>query len=97
MQTSYYDLVPLLSSGVIFNLENVNGLTISPLVKKHKFAPESSHIIHTNNSPDSSLFIRNKCIFGTQCHTPYSKMAADLCGYKSALVASFKIKYSFEF
>ena len=24
-------------------------------------------------------------------------MAADLCGYKSALVASFKIKYSFEF
>ena len=30
-------------------------------------------------------------------NTPYSKMAADLCGYKLALVASFKIKYSFEF
>ena len=30
-------------------------------------------------------------------HTPYSKMAADLCGYKLALVASFKIKDSFEF
>ena len=30
-------------------------------------------------------------------YTPYSKMAADLCGYKLALVASFKIKYSFEF
>ena len=30
-------------------------------------------------------------------HTPYSKMAADLCAYKLALVASFKIKYSFEF
>ena len=28
-------------------------------------------------------------------YTPYSKMAADLCGY--TLVASFKIKYSFEF
>ena len=26
-----------------------------------------------------------------------SKMAADLCGYKLALVASFKIKYAFEF
>ena len=30
-------------------------------------------------------------------HTPYSKMATDLCAYKLALVASFKIKYSFEF
>ena len=30
-------------------------------------------------------------------HTPYSKMAADLCAYKLALVASFKIKYLFEF
>ena len=30
-------------------------------------------------------------------YTPYSKMAAGLCGYKLALVASFKIKYSFEF
>ena len=30
-------------------------------------------------------------------YSPYSKMAADLCAYKLALVASFKIKYSFEF
>ena len=30
-------------------------------------------------------------------YTPYSKMAADLCGYKLALVAWFKIKFSFEF
>ena len=30
-------------------------------------------------------------------YTPYSKMATDLCGYKLALVASFKIKYSLEF
>ena len=30
-------------------------------------------------------------------YTPYSKMAADLCAYKLALVASFKVKYSFEF
>ena len=30
-------------------------------------------------------------------NTPYSKMAADLYAYKLALVASFKIKYSFEF
>ena len=30
-------------------------------------------------------------------HTPYSKMVADLCRYKLALVASFKIKYSYEF
>ena len=29
-------------------------------------------------------------------YTPYSKMAADLCGYKLAHVASFKIKYSLE-
>ena len=29
-------------------------------------------------------------------YTPYSKMAADLCGYKLALVASFKIKYENE-
>ena len=36
---------------------------------------------------------RLECAF----YTPYSKMAADLCGYKLALVASFKIKYSFEF
>ena len=28
-------------------------------------------------------------------YTPH--LAADLCGYKLALVASFKIKYSFEF
>ena len=32
-----------------------------------------------------------------QLYTTYSKMAADLCAYKLALVASFKIKYSFEF
>ena len=30
-------------------------------------------------------------------YTPYSKMATDLCTYKLALVASFNIKYSFEF
>ena len=30
-------------------------------------------------------------------HTPYSKMVADLCRYKLALVASFKIKYSMNF
>ena len=33
----------------------------------------------------------------TKWITPYSKMASDLCGYRLALVASFKIKYSFEF
>ena len=30
-------------------------------------------------------------------NTPYSKMAAALCAYKLALVASFKMKYSFKF
>ena len=36
-------------------------------------------------------------LYNQQQHTPYSKKAADLCRYKLALVASFKIKYSFEF
>ena len=30
-------------------------------------------------------------------HTLFSKMAADLCGYKLALVASFKTKYYLNF
>ena len=42
---------------------------------------------------------KNKSLYNSNnvLYTPYSKMVADLCGYKLALVASFEIKYSFEF
>ena len=45
---------------------------------------------------NTSMWIGENGEFSKQ-YTPYSKMAADLCAYKLALVESFKIKYSFEF
>ena len=57
------------------------------------------HCIMGKRNSTAILFSTCQCVAISMetIYTPYSKMAADLFGYKLALVTSFKIKYSFEF